>query len=149
MKKFEFRLQDALRWRDMQLQLERAKLQKLLGEEQRLKNDLQALAEERHAAVSELQTAKQLQAVDLRAVSTYLIGADARSHMLRQQIAKAAGPIQQQRQSVLKAERNVRLLEKLRESRYLEWKHAFDEEIELIAEESWLAANFRESNPQT
>jgi hypothetical protein len=149
MKKFEFRLQSAFRWRDMQLQLERAKLQKLLGEEQRLKNDLQSLAEQRHAAVSEIQSAKQLQRVDLRAVSTYLIGADARSHMLRQQIAKAAGPIQQQRQSVLKAERNVRLLEKLRESRYLEWKREFDEEIELTAEESWLSANFRESNPQT
>ena len=149
MNKFEFRLQAALRWRDTQLQLERAKLQKLLGEEQRLQRDFQSLAEKRQAALADLQTAKQLQAMDLRALSAYLVGADARAHLLRQQIVKCAGLIQQQRQSVLKAERNVRLLEKLRDNRYSEWKYAFDAEIELTAEESWLAAHFRESNMPT
>ncbi len=84
--------------------------------------------------------------MDLRALSSYLVGADARAGLLRRQVVRCAGPIQQQRQSVLKAERNLRLLEKLRDNRYSEWKHAFDAEIELTAEESWLAAHFRESN---
>jgi hypothetical protein len=149
MKKFEFRLDAALRWRNTQLQLERVKLQKLLGEEQRLKRNLQSLAEERQTALLELQTSQHLQSFDLRAISAYLAGADARTHLLREQIAKCAGPIQHQRQRLLEAERSVRLLEKVRENRYSEWKHAYDQEIELGAEESWLAANFRASSPQT
>ena len=146
MKKFEFRLEPALRWRNTQLQLERAKLQKLLAEEQRLRSSLQSLLNERQAALWELQTAESLRSSDLRTMSVYLVGVDARSHLLREQIAKCAGPIQQQRQRLLEAERNVRLLEKLKENRYSEWKHAFDQEIEAGAEESWLAANFRTSS---
>ncbi len=148
MKKFEFRLDTALRWRNTQLQLERAKLQKLLGEEQRLRNSLQSLLNERQKALSELQTAGHLQSVDLRALSAYLVGTDARAHLFREQMAKYAAPIQQQRQRLLQAERNVRLLEKLREDRYSEWKHALDQEVELGAEESWLAANFRAADSQ-
>jgi hypothetical protein len=148
MKKFEFRLDAALRWRNTQLQLERAKLQKLLGEEQRLRSNLQLLIDERQTALSELQTTEYLRSFDLRALSVYLVGADARVHLLREQIAKCAGPIQQQRGRLLEAERNVRLLERLKENRYSEWKSAFEQEIELGAQESWLAANFRTADPQ-
>jgi flagellar biosynthesis chaperone FliJ len=145
MKKFEFRLDAALRWRNTQLQLERAKLQKLLGEEQRLKGNLQSLLNEKQTALSELQAAGHLHSSDLRNVSVYLVGADARACLLREEITKCAKPIQQQRQRLLEAERNVRLLEELRDKRYGEWKHAFDQEIDGVAEESWLAANFRTS----
>ena len=149
MKKFEFRLDAVLRWRGTQLQLERAKLQKLLGEEQRLKNDLQRLLDERQTAVSALQTAESLRSFELRALSAYLVGSDARAHLIRGQIAKCAGPIQKQRGCLLEAERNVRLLEKLKEGRYSEWKHAFEQEIQSGAEESWLAANFRTSRQES
>lgn len=143
MKKFEFRLGAALRWRNAQLQLERAKLQKLLSEEQQGKRDLQSLLDQRTSALSALTAWERLQSSDLRATSAYLMGADMRSHLLREKIAKLAGPIQQQRERLIAAERNVRLLEKLRDDRYTEWKREFDQEIELTAEESWLTANFR------
>jgi hypothetical protein len=146
MKKFEFRLDAALRWRHTQLQLERAKLQKLLGEEQRLKDSLQRLLDERKSALIELQSAESPHPSDLRALSVYLVGSDARAYFLRDQIAKCTGPIQQQRGRLLEAERNARLLEKLKEDCYSEWKRAFEREIESGAEESWLAANFRIPN---
>jgi hypothetical protein len=149
MKKFEFRLDAALRWRNTQLQVERARLQKLLGEEQRLKNSLQSLLDEKQKALSELRTAEHLQSFDLRTVSIYLVGADARACLLRENIAKCAGPIRQQRQKLLEAERNVRLLEELKEKRYSEWVHALNQEIDEAAEESWLAANFRTSLQET
>ena len=133
MKKFEFRLDSALRWRNTQLQLERVKLQKLLGEEQRLRSDLERILHERQTALSDLQSVTFLQASDLRCLSAYLVGADARAHLLRGQIAKCTGPIQQQRQRLLEAERNVRLLEKLKENRYSEWKFEFEQEIQLGA----------------
>jgi len=148
MKKFEFRLGAALRWRNTQLQLERAKLQKLLSEEQQWKRGLQSLLDERTRSLSDLATWERLQWSDLRAASAYSMGADLRAHALREKIVRLAGPIQQQRERLLQAERNVRLLEKIRDNRYAEWKLELDKEIELTAEESWLAANFRTSHSE-
>ncbi|MBV9034342.1 MAG: hypothetical protein JO182_07590 [Acidobacteriaceae bacterium] len=148
MKKFEFRLGAALRWRNAQLQLERAKLQKLLSEEQRTKRDLQSVFDERASVVSTLTALECLQPSDLRATSAYLMGADMRAHALREEITKLADSIQQQRELLIKTERNVRLLERLRDGRYAEWKREFDKEIELTTEESWLAANFRTSRSE-
>lgn len=148
MKKFEFRLEAALRWRNAQLQLERGKLQKLLSEEQRAKRDLQSVFAERAAVISTLTALERLQSSDLRAVSAYSMGADMRAHALREEITRLAGSIQQQREYLMQAERKVRLLERLRDNRYAEWKREFDKEIELISEESWLAANFRTSRSE-
>lgn len=148
MKKFEFRLEAALRWRNAQLQLERAKLQRLLSEEQHSKRDLQSVLDERASVVSALTALERLQSSDLRAVSAYSMGADMRAHALREEITRLAGSIQQQREHLMQAERKVRLLERLRDNRYAEWKREFDKEIELISEESWLAANFRTSRSE-
>ena len=143
MKNFVFRLESALRWRSTQLQLERAKLQSLQAEEHRLQQSLEALAEERREAAACL-TQPQLQALDLRSLSSYLVGAEVRASVLQEQIRKRTVLIQQQRERVILAERNLRLLEKLREKRHLEWKHELDREIASDADEAWLVANFRQ-----
>jgi hypothetical protein len=146
MRKFVFRLDSALRWRSTQLQLERAKLQTFLAEEQRLQQSLQALGEERRQAAACLAES-QLQALDLRSLSSYLVGAEAKASILQEQIRKRSVLIQQQRDRVILAERNLRLLEKLREKRHAEWKHELDREIESAAEEAWIAANFGSPTP--
>ena len=87
MKKFEFRLDSALRWRDTQLQIERGKLSALLAEEARLNDSLDNLARERSAAVQCLAK-EQLFSLDLRSLSSYLVGAELRANILRDQIRK-------------------------------------------------------------
>ncbi len=142
MKKFEFRLDSALRWRDTQLQVEKAKLSALLADEARLKDSLEKLGNERRSAL-ECLAKEQLFALDLRSLSSYLVGAEARANTLQDQIRKRHGLVLEQRERVVQAERNVKLLLKLRQKRQLEWKAGFEREIEANAEESWLAANFR------
>lgn len=142
MKKFEFRLDSALRWRDTQLQVERGKLNALLSEEAKLKDSLESLGNERRSALQCLAN-EQLFSHDLRSLSSYLVGAEARATMLQEQIRKRRQSVTEQRDRVVQAERNVKLLLKLREKRQLDWKAGFEREIEANAEESWLAANFR------
>lgn len=145
MKKFEFRLDSVLRWRDTQLQLERAKLQGLLADETRLKAGLETIATERRAAIEHISR-NQVDSLDLRSLSSYMVGAEARTNMLRDQIRKRSAAVQQQRERVVLAERNVKLLVKLKEKRHMEWHADFNREIEAAAAESWLASNFRRAD---
>ncbi|MFL6451179.1 MAG: hypothetical protein ACJ746_26400 [Bryobacteraceae bacterium] len=142
MKKFEFRLDSALRWRDTQLQMERGKLSALLAEQAKLKDNLETLGSERRAALQCLAE-EQLFSLDLRSLSSYLVGAEARATVLQDQIRKRGQVVSEQRDRVAQAERNVKLLLKLREKRQVEWKAGLEREIEANAEESWLAVNFR------
>ena len=144
MKKFAFRLDSALKWRNTQLQLERAKLSNSLHDEARLKSELAAIGDRRREAVACLQGAERFETVELRALSAFLIGASARENELHQLIARRQHTIQYQRTQVLAAERNLRLLEKLREKRLEEWTAEFHKQIDAAAEEAWLAANFRQ-----
>jgi hypothetical protein len=142
MKKFAFRLDSALRWRDTQLKVERGKLGALLAEEAKLKDNLETLGSERRAALQCLAK-EQLFSLDLRSLSSYLVGAEARATMLQEQIRKRGKVVSEQRERVVHAERNVKLLLKLRQKREVEWKAGLEREIEANAEESWLAVNFR------
>jgi flagellar biosynthesis chaperone FliJ len=142
MKKFEFRLDSVLRWRDMQLQVERGKLSALLAEEAKLKHNLESLSDERRSALQCLAN-EHLFSLDLRSLSSYLVGAEARAATLRDQIRSRRQSVVEQQDRVIQAERNVKLLLKLREKRQGEWKTGFEREIETNAQESWLAANFR------
>jgi hypothetical protein len=142
MKKFEFRLDSVVRWRDTQLQLERGKLSALLADESKLKDSLESLGSERRSALQCLAN-EQLFSHDLRSLSSYLVGAESRANMLHDQIRKRRQLVVEQRERVVRAERNVKLLLKLRQKRQLEWKAGMEREIEANAEESWLAVNFR------
>jgi|SRR5579875_1478912 len=142
MKKFQFRLAAAQKVRDMQLQLERSKLHELFARQQQLRNALEALNQERREASALVYEASSVNATDLRALSAFLIGADARVLDLRAQIERQQQVIQQQKKKVLDAERAVKLLSKLREKQYQEWNAEFNREIETIAQESWVGNNF-------
>lgn len=141
MKKFQFRLDSVLRWRKSQLQLERATLSRLLGEEQRLKLELQALADQRREALATLQRAGYLETVELRALSAFLVGSTARETVMHEQVARMQGAIAAQRSQTVVAERNVKLLETLREKRLDAWTAEFHKHLDAAAEEAWLAAH--------
>lgn len=143
MKKFEFRLESALHWRNTQSQLERAKLQGLLAEQARLTNDLALLKQERLAAAASVQNMESLHPSDLRALASYQVGAELRAHQLGEQLAKRNALVEKQRACVAKADLQVRLIEKLKEKAKSEWQSEFDKELENNAAESWLASHHR------
>ncbi len=140
MKRFEFRLDAVLRLREVQLESEQVKLQQLLAEEQRLTAALEAIESERNGAKTFICKFDGLGSAELRAMSSFLLGMEARSGTLRTRVKEMSRPIQEQRESVLKAERNARLVVKLRERKMEEWKRESDREIETVAQESWQSA---------
>lgn len=139
MKKFHFSLAAALKLRESQLQAERSKLQQLFAEEQSAKDALLGIAVDRRDAAAFIQDSPAVTATDLRALSTFTMGADARQAMLHDKMARQAKAIREQKARVMQAERKVRLLTKLREKKLEAWNQEANREIELAAQESWLS----------
>ena len=143
MKKFEFRLEAALRLRQTQREIERSKLQGLLADESRLRNAVLALEAERQRASSALHSSQEIDAFELRALSAYNLGAEARKATLIQQLSRQNHLVAEARGRVIAAERNVTLLEKLREKQRAGWQAEWDREIEQNAQEAWTAVHGR------
>lgn len=139
MKRFEFRLDTVLRLRELQLERERAKLQQLVGEQQRLESDLEAIQRERQQAKSFVYEQGNLENAELRTMSAFLLGMDARTGVVRGRLEETARSVEQQRKVAIAAERKVRLLERLRERKLEVWKQETNREIERVAQEAWLA----------
>ncbi len=111
MKKFHFSLAAALKLRESQLQAERTKLQQLFAEEQSSKDALEGIASDRRDAAAFIQDSGAVTATDLRALSTFSMGADTREAHLRGQLLRQAKHIQEQKGRVMQAERKVRLFD--------------------------------------
>ena len=148
MKKFHFSLAAALKLRESQFQAERTKLQQLFAQEQSSKEALQQIAADRRDAAAFIQDSGAVTATDLRALSTFTMGADTREDILRGQLARQAKSIQEQKARVMQAERKVRLLTKLREKKFDAWTQEVNREIELAAQESWLSKRHVETSRQ-
>lgn len=140
MKRFEFRLDPVLRLREAQLESEQTKLKSILNEKQRLTSALEALASERLSAKQFLCSRTDLDGMDLRNMSSFMLGTEARDSALRKHLEEIGRAIQEQRKRVMKMDRNVRLLTKLRDKKLEQWKCESDRELETIAQESWLVA---------
>lgn len=139
MKRFEFRLDPVLRLKELQLESEQAKLEQLLRKQRGLTRDVEAITRERWQAKTAVYSLTHLENAELRTMSAFLLGLDARATTLRAQLAEIARAVEEQRQSVIKAERKVRLLEKLRGSKLEKWKRETSREIETVAQECWLS----------
>lgn len=147
MKQFQFRLDGVLRLREARLEAERRILQQILAEQQRLKQELEHLGEERAKAGKFLQRAPGgTGSVELRAFSGFLLGLRARGTAIRERMETAASMAAQQRKRVLAAEREMRLLARMRERKLTEWRQEWDRELERVAQEAWNSSHFRERN---
>lgn len=142
MKRFEFRLESVLRLRQLQLESVQAKLHQLLAEEQRLNTALEKIASERRQAKAALCDHTNLESAELRTITAFLLGMDARASMFRERLRTAAHAVAEQRKIVIQADRNVRLLTKLRDKKQEEWKGEVDREVENFAQESWLRGQY-------
>ena len=141
MKKFQFRLESVLAWREVERTRERDELGRRIAEEQRLKQNLMDLRAQRQAAREELQR-RPFMGADLRALAAYLLACEPREKTLLQQLAAAQRSIAEQRLKVLEADRRVRLLVKLRERQLTEWTTAVDRQLDAMAQDSWTASHY-------
>jgi flagellar export protein FliJ len=146
MQKFNFRLESVLRLRSLRLTTERDKLGQLLAETVRFEREIEALAAERVAAIAFVQNEPGAGNTEVRALAAYLLGYKGRLVQLQRALETARRRVAEQRQLVIVADRDERLLVKLRAKQRADWQTAADHEMEITAQECWNAVHF-DRNP--
>lgn len=136
---FQFRPESVLAWRRLQLELEETKLQGLFEELRQVGLAKDRLIGEKAEAERAVLYSPSAEARDLEALETYRSHLAREKERLREKRAECERRITAQRECVLKADRDVRLLEKLRQKRLAEWRMAADHEQEALAAELFLA----------
>ncbi len=142
MQKFRFRLDSVLRLRAMRLATERDKLRQALAEVSRLEQAMAALAAERAAAIEFVKNEPGVGNTELHTLSAYLLAYEARLAGLRKNLEVARLRAAEQTKRVVVADRDERLLIKLKEKQRAEWQVEADHELEVLAQESWNAVHF-------
>lgn len=139
MRRFHFRLETVLEWRRLHLELEETKLQRLFEELRAIDLAEDRLNADKVAAERAVLYAPSVEASDLEALETHRFHVAREKQRLGKERSDCRRRIAVQRERLLKAERDVRLLEKLREKQVTEWQLAASREQEALAGELFLA----------
>jgi flagellar biosynthesis chaperone FliJ len=136
---FHFRLQKVLEWRRAQLELEEIQYRRQLAALAELDRRQAEVAEAASAAERQVRAWNPLAGGELEALGEF------RLHVKQQEREMAASRIERcqqlerQHRLLLEAGRRLRLLERLQQRRWTEWRSARDKELEDLASESYLA----------
>jgi hypothetical protein len=138
-KKFKFPLDRVLSWRRTQARLEQTKLERL----QKELGDIDArrtamLGEEKEAQQAVVRSPSNTGA-DLNALDLFRSGCAQKAKILEKNRDQQIAKIHEQQHVISLKERDVKLLEKLREQRLRAWQYESDKEIDGQAEEAFLA----------
>ena len=136
---FTFRLEKVLRWRQTQLELEQFALSRTAAECARWDAALQELEDGRRAAETAAHSSGPVGGGYLAALATYQTHVKREKQICTDRRRECERKMQQQHARLLKARREFRLLEKLRQLRRAEWEIAVDREFEALAAEAYLA----------
>ncbi len=139
MTQFRFRLEKVLEWRRLQLEREEARFRSqadALAAIERSRAELEAAGIRAEAQVREWNP---LAGNDLAALSAY------RAHVRKSEIRLAEEreacrlELAARKRTLLEAQQRCRLLERLKERRFAEWREGLDRELQELASESFLA----------
>ena len=139
MTQFRFRLEKVLEWRRLQLEREEARFRSqadALAAIERSRAELEAAGIRAEAQVREWNP---LAGNDLAALSAY------RAHVRKSEIRLAEEreacrlELAARKRTLLEAQQRCRLLERLKERRFAEWREDLDRELQELASESFLA----------
>ena len=143
MKRFVFPLERVRQWRQTQVDLELAKLQTLFQQLARSQEGAAQLARAvqtaERALEAEAGAGKVLQPMALTALDDYRLYAKREQAVLARQQRELGRQIAAQRNRLIDARRDFRLLEKLRERSHAAWERENDRETEALAGELFLA----------
>lgn len=135
MKKFRFPLEKLRAWRRSRFEAEEARLQALFAEQRRIHNQRERLAAEVEASLNQLAGQRTACAEELMALNSYCLYAQHEGRRLERTQRQAEQEIANQREQLLKARRDVEVLDSLREKRLAHWRAEADKEQEnMVAE---------------
>jgi len=144
MKTFRFPLQRVLEWRALQLRVEE---EKLAGLQQQLASLLELrekLAAERNRSQAHLFASGTAAGSDLQTWALYQARLVKQQELLKTQLLQCEKLTLEQRQRLLKARTDHRVLERLKERRWRQWVYLNDRELEDSAAEAYLSKWSRE-----
>ncbi len=144
MKRFEFHLASALNWRSQRLAAEKARLEDLLGRRIQIRNRIEASGLQWEKSRENTLSKATISAFDLSALDSFRRALDHERARLENEMSELDLQIEGQRKKVVEADRQCRLLEKLRDRRYAEWRKLAEREWEKEASDLYLAKWNRE-----
>jgi flagellar export protein FliJ len=138
-KRFHFSLSKVLDFRRRQLEMEEARLEALHSERRALESEGARLEAEAAETRRSLMVTGSVESQDLVASDLYLrhLSAQKKRHTAR--MAEWQARANKQQQVIAEARLRVRLLEKLEERQFRDWKSAADREQENLSSELYLA----------
>ena len=149
MKTFHFPLEKALEWRRIELELEDARYKRQSAELASLDRRRAEIEASGIRAEIQVREWNPVAAGDLVALGSFRLRVKNDEAELAGRRAECARKLADQQQQMLEARRRCRLLERLKERRFAEWKSAADRELEQIAAESYLSRWKQNRNPAT
>lgn len=138
MSTFRFTLARVLSWRETELSIEEAALERLRSELRTLKDQLEELLSSEAKELELIQFARSLRGGDLAGIAQTRTWLAQQKQRIESQIADCIGRIESQTATLMEARRKVRLLERLRERRQAAWLHEENRMLEELAAESAL-----------
>jgi len=141
MKAFSFRLEQVLRWREIELGLQRARTAAAIGKVSQLRSLLDSQKEE--AALSAEQIRRGPTGIALASYSRHLETERVRTRETGEQLVAAQRALSAETDHLLAADRKLRLLENLREAGHREWRMEHDRELAAFADEAFLGRVLR------
>jgi flagellar FliJ protein len=137
--RFRFRLESVLAWRAAQLEAEEQRLRQLVEERAAVERGMAEVEAARMEAERQVRRAGDFAAADLWALAAYREAARLRTAALAVRLRECEDRITAQRERVAAARRRTRLLERLRERRFEEWRYLENREMEQFAGDAFLA----------
>lgn len=139
MKRFTFSLDRVLAWRRIEARRERLRWEQIRAELGAIDAERDALRAERINSAARLRSARSALGEELEALDRFRHYVDAEQARLAQKRAGCERRLIEQSRVAAAKERDVKILEHLRERRFRDWKIESDREIEQQAAEAFLA----------
>lgn len=130
MKRFSFPLESLRRYRESLFQREQARLEVLLAEYRNLEQRRAELSSAVERYRLRIHSAATIEAHQLTAFQAFQRYASGEIHRIAGEKTALALRIEQQKQALRLAQRNVEALEKLKERRLQSWRQELDREME-------------------
>ncbi len=139
MKTFRFNLERVLEWRTIQLKAAEEKLTQLRQQLSTLLQQEEQIRAAYRDSAERLLSAQTLGGAELQVLAAYRVRTDNLYQALQKQKAQCEALMHEQRQRLLKARKDHRILEKLKETRFKNWVYLNERDIEATAAEAFLS----------
>ncbi len=139
MKAFRFPLERVLEWRRMQRDIERSNIRAIATRIQELDDRRRQLSLERSVAEGEVLRAKTMDGADLARVAAFQLHVRNEKLTIANTRGQCEHELTAQREKLVEAQRQVKLLQNLRDKRMTRWTADLAREREQFAAEAFLA----------